>query len=601
MLTTLDDIEDRDAERVGGKALNCARLRRAGFPVPDGLVLTADGSPADAAEVPDHPWFATITGSTASHEPAVGPGRRFAVRSSGIGEDSAGHSFAGIHETFLDVERAQIPEAARACLLSTTSDQARAYRETHGLSADARAAVLIQPMIDARISGVAFTQHPVTGADELVIDAAPGLGDALVSGRIEPDRYRIRKTDGAILEQQIVAGRVPLPNEVLQRLADLLIRIEQHFGAPQDVEWAADAAALWVLQSRPVTTTLPAPLSMIEAEVAASGHGVDIEWTRANLAEVIPEQASPQALDAYDDLLNNGQRLFVGALMAPEAELGPPFKAFGGRLYFNLSQLCRVAQIGGASPAAVMRSLGHSEGIRPEDEVIRRPSIGTMIRLLPHLARLAWLDIRAPRLVRNLDADNERMIATLSAALSAVDTLDDLAIWNLLSRWRDSGPEHMVVILVHGSVMMIEEQLRKALAAAGEDYDRFVYAQLAAGEPSVSTRQAFDLVELADVARTESTVVDYFRTTHDRFDDLRVGHVVEHHDVGARRDRFLKLGERGHLDLDLHQPWRVFLRASQRLTHRSTDRGDVVVLDQHAVAEIVAVVVTAAGADRVPL
>lgn len=529
VLTTLNDIRDNDADRVGGKALNCARLRRAGFPVPDGLVLTADGDPADAAAVIDHPWFSSLTPSTAvfpqASDQTPHPARRFAVRSSGIGEDSDGHSFAGIHETFLDVERTQIADAVRACLRSTTSEQAKAYRDTHGLSGDARTAVLIQPMIDARISGVAFTRHPVTGADELVIDAAPGLGDALVSGRIEPDRYRLRKTDGAVLEQQIVVGRAPLPGVVLQRLADLLVRIEHHFGVPQDVEWAADADALWVLQSRPVTTTLLTPLAPLPTngqEGTAIAHGVDIEWTRANLAEVIPEQASPQALDAYDDLLNNGQRLFVGALMAPEAELGPPFKAFGGRLYFNLSQLCRVAQIGGASPAAVMRSLGHSEGIRPEDEVVHRPPIGTMIRLLPHLARLAWLDIRAPKLVRDLDADNERTIAKLSTMLASVAAFDDRAIWNLLSTWRDSGPEHMVVILVHGSVMMIEEQLRKALATAGEDYDRFVYAQLAAGEPSVSTRQAFDLVDLADVARSEPAVVDYFQNVAgDRFDDLR--------------------------------------------------------------------------------
>ena len=213
VLTPLDDIAEHDGGRVGGKALNCALLRRAGFPVPDGLVLTAD-APADAvAAALSHPWFASF-----------GTGQLFAVRSSGIGEDSAGHSFAGIHETFLNVPRRQIPEAIRACLLSTSSDQARAYRETHGLVADATAAVLIQPMIDARVSGVAFTRHPVTGDDELVIDAAPGLGEALVSGRIEPDHYRLRKPDAAVVAETTVDGRAPLDRDLLRRLGELLMR-----------------------------------------------------------------------------------------------------------------------------------------------------------------------------------------------------------------------------------------------------------------------------------------------------------------------------------------------------------------------------------------
>lgn len=547
MLTTLAEIASSDTGRVGGKALNCADLRRAGFPVPDGLVVTADADDAEVGRVVEHPWFAAFPDA-----------QRFAVRSSGIGEDGAGHSFAGIHETFLSVERPQIGEAARACLLSTTSEQARAYRASHGLGGDTRAAVLIQPMIESLISGVAFTVNPVTGAPELLIDAAPGLGDDLVSGRIEADRYRLRRPDAVLLERSVVAGRPPLSDDLLARLARLLLDVEAHFGAPQDVEWTVDRSALWLLQSRPITTVpsawSPGPTASVVAGppvIPLPSPTADVAWTRANLVEVIPEQASPQALESYVRLLNDAQRAFVGGLLAPEAELGPPFAAIGGRMYFNLSQLIRVARVGGAPPASAMRSLGHSEGIRPEDEVHTPLPLRSWLPLLPSLLKLVWLDLRASHLVRQLDEENAATTARM--AVPDPDTLDDRAIWDLLSDWRRSGPDRMVVVLVHGGVMMFEERLRKACRTVGHDYEAFVYPQLASGEPSVSTQQAFDLVELVDVARLEPETAAYLIARGDRVDDVR------EQLAGSRFldafDRFLeRYGHRGLYESDWALP-----------------------------------------------
>ena len=116
------------------------------------------------------------------------------MRSSGLGEDSEGHSFAGIHETHLNVARDQIVEAVLVCRRSASSEQAAAYRKARGLDADG-IGVLVQVMVPAVTSGVAFTVNPITGADEIVVNAAPGLGEALVSGLITPDEYRLRKSD----------------------------------------------------------------------------------------------------------------------------------------------------------------------------------------------------------------------------------------------------------------------------------------------------------------------------------------------------------------------------------------------------------------------
>ncbi len=146
----LDNIAADDLPRVGGKAFNCARLRQAGFPVPDGLVISHDATDAEIPELANHPWLETLP-----------PDARFAVRSSGIGEDSAGHSFAGIHETKLNVERPGLVDAVLACRQSAVSAPARAYREARQVDGESAAiAVLIQVMVAAQTSGVAFTINP---------------------------------------------------------------------------------------------------------------------------------------------------------------------------------------------------------------------------------------------------------------------------------------------------------------------------------------------------------------------------------------------------------------------------------------------------------
>jgi pyruvate,water dikinase len=549
MLVPLQQVEAGDESRVGGKALNCARLRRAGFPVPDGLVLLAAANDADVDGIVQHEWFRSWPMD-----------QRFAVRSSGIGEDAAGHSFAGIHETLLNVERSDIASAVRACLASTGSEQARTYRASHGLGDDARAAVLIQPMVDAMISGVAFTVHPVSGAQELVIDAAPGLGDALVSGRIEPDHYRLQKSDGHLIDRTVVDGRTPLSDHTLADLASVLLRIERHYGVPQDVEWAVDAETLWVLQSRPVTPARagnPAPPTADRDRARAQPIDrlrPDIQWTRANLAEVTPEQTSPQVLGAYEWLLNTTQRRFVSRLLAQEDELGPPFKVFGGRMYFNLIQLCHLGRFTRTPPAAVMRSLGHPEAVRPEDETPPpRPTVGTLLRALPDFVRVVWLSVRLAQLVKWLDDENASSIAELSVDPAK---LDDRAVGRLLQAWRVTGPDRMVVVLVYGAMSTLEEPLRKACRAVGEDYDRFVYAQLAAGAPSVTTQQAFDLVEVVAVARQEPAVVAYFGARAEREADYRGFREA----LGGTRflkafDQFLeRYGHRGMYESDWSLP-----------------------------------------------
>jgi len=220
----LAELRSADAARFGGKAASLGELVSAGFRVPPGFAIAADASPEDLP-LPDGP---------------------VAVRSSAIGEDSAGASFAGQHDTLLNVRgRDAVLAAIRQCRASLANSAA--YRERMG-GGEAAMGVVVQEMVDAQIAGVMFTCSPLTGDPSVVaIDAAPGLGDAVVAGEVTPDHFTLSKVTGERLE-----GSGCLDDARLARLLELGRAIERHFGAPQDIEFAF-ADDLYVLQARPVT------------------------------------------------------------------------------------------------------------------------------------------------------------------------------------------------------------------------------------------------------------------------------------------------------------------------------------------------------------
>jgi pyruvate,water dikinase len=512
-LRTLDQITAADRGSVGGKAYNCARLKQAGFPVPDGVVIPTDAAETDMRALPDDPWFDALPADA-----------RFAVRSSGIGEDSERHSFAGVHDTQLNVGRAELAAAVVLCRRSADSDQARAYRDARELAeGDAAIGVLVQQMVPAVRSGVAFTINPITGADEMVVNAAWGLGEALVSGRVDPDEFTLAKPDGRVTAARLGAKNgdragPTLTADELRELGGLLHRIEQHYGAPQDIEWCHDGQQFWIVQSRPVTTARNVEPRTKSLEPSAK-NPAETEWTRANMIEVFPDQISPQCLAAYDDMLNRGQRQYMGRLLAPDAELGPMFKAFRGRLYMNLSQMRRVVALIGAPAADLLKSLGHSEQIHPRDEIAPRVRLGNILRLLPDFIRVGLLDARAERVLRRHEADTRATIARASSADPR--TLSDKEIWDTIQWWIDLGPETIRPVFVMSGVLARESEVRKACDRVGFSYDRLVYPQLAAGTKSVSSQQAIDLVAVANTARHEATAMTYLLGNDGTFSDFR--------------------------------------------------------------------------------
>lgn len=477
LVTTLDDIEPTDAARVGGKAFNCARLKRAGIAVPDGIVLTTDamGKPLDIPEL--HDWLARLPSGTL-----------LAVRSSGTDEDSAGFSFAGIHETTLNVAPAGVPAAVRVCWASVASPQAVAYRRERNLPTEhPRTAVLVQKMVQPIASGVAFTVNPITGAtDEILINSVFGLGEALVSGRVEPDEFRLRKS-GEVLSAHLVHRPPSLTDVQLGELASLLLTIETHYGAPQDVEWCHDGTQFWIVQSRPVTT---GPIT----------RKTDTEWTRANSREVLPDLPSHLAATWFRDALNRTERELYGRLVAPDAELGPITTIFCGRIYANVEQLRSMCRRSGFAPAVVLRSMGHQDEIAPEDEIVGRPPFRELLRVLPDLVRLGYLQLTVGRRARTQIARTQRAVRQLEA--EDVAKLSERELRAMLPASSAQIVEDLrVVLLLVASLTQTEAVLRAICARVSFPYERLVHTQVAAGEKSVSAEQGFDLLRLARIAR----------------------------------------------------------------------------------------------------
>lgn len=247
-------------EALGGKGASLDRLIRLGYRVPRGFCVTTAAfraGPAGAAAL--HEALRTaLDRLTADVEAETGRPARLAVRSSALGEDGADASFAGLHETELDLAPADVPAAVRRCWVSLSSPPALAYRERRGIAVDdAAMGVVVQALVPAEASAVVFTRHPVTGRkDQLVITSALGLGDAMVSGTITPDTLVVDKATGETIEFMPGDGQgAPvLEGDVLAALVEIARKVEGDYGRAMDLE-AAFAAGVWfLLQARPITT-----------------------------------------------------------------------------------------------------------------------------------------------------------------------------------------------------------------------------------------------------------------------------------------------------------------------------------------------------------
>jgi len=267
VLVWFADEAGRDVGVVGGKGASLAAMTVAGLPVPPGFVVAAhvletsvDSERLRALAIAQahEEAHALVLGA----EPPRGEiaaayerlgGGRVAVRSSAVAEDSEAASFAGQQETYLGVEgAADVSARVVDCWASFFTERAMFYRGHKGSLADLGMAVVVQKMVEAEKAGVVFTVDPVQRRrDQMIVEAVHGLGEQVVSGEVTPDHYVVDR-EGAVKRSLTPNGGV-LGDEELARLAELGRRLENHFGGPQDIEFAIAGGEVYLLQSRPVT------------------------------------------------------------------------------------------------------------------------------------------------------------------------------------------------------------------------------------------------------------------------------------------------------------------------------------------------------------
>lgn len=285
----LGDPTCHDPQRVGGKAAQLSRLA-ASYPIPPGFCVTGNISlpgcaasrrisPSLAAEIKQA--YAQLGRRCRLSQPTLPTWPAVAVRSSAVDEDGQQTSFAGQHETYLNITDPEaLIEAVELCLESAYSPRALHYRRAHGLPPEPTIAVLIQQLVYSDVSAVVFSADPrgsrAAGCNHIIINATWGLGESLVSGAVTPDLYVVRKHDLRLLERQVASkdcmtvlqasGTRQAPTPRLMReeptlkdhqaleLARLALTLEKRCGWAVDLECAFAHEHLYLLQCRPITT-----------------------------------------------------------------------------------------------------------------------------------------------------------------------------------------------------------------------------------------------------------------------------------------------------------------------------------------------------------
>ncbi len=501
--TTILPLDSPNATlaNAGGKALNLAKLARAGLPVPPGFIVATAAYQAFVAANWLQPFvndqLSTVNGQWSIDDAASAIRAQFAaasipagladqmlaayhalpaaltiensqltidnspvaVRSSATAEDLPDLSFAGQQDTFLNVVGDQaLLDAVVRCWSSLWTARAIAYRERNGIAhAGVALAVVVQAMVESESSGVLFTANPLTGKrSEAVIDATLGLGEALVSGQVEPDQYVVDARTGRIVAKRLgakalaihgaagggvatveqdAASQQALPDEAILELARLGQQVEQDLsaGQPQDIEWAWAGGRLTLLQSRAITSLYPLPAGM-----------------PADPLQVLFSLNHVQGmLDPFTPL---GQDALISAYVTLATLFGRHYTqqtqrevmAAGERLYINITPALRHAQgrkvlsaiFGAIEPGTgqAIASLLDDPRLAVDRSSLSPQAAASLARMASIVARRAAAAMRNPTVQRaELQRYIDAFIADVDARSRAARTLGErLALWQAI-------------------------------------------------------------------------------------------------------------------------------------------------------------------------
>jgi rifampicin phosphotransferase len=526
-----------DVVRYGGKAVNLARLIRMGAPVPDGVVIVNGALDRDGVEAED--VWGRIGFTTAI------------VRSSAVGEDSSEASFAGQLDSIADVRTtAGLRDAIARVWASQRSARVLSYQAARGIT-PAGMGIIVQRQVQAALSGVLFTVSPNDPA-EMLLEYCEGMGEALVSGAVNPGRVSIRRPVPGMAGSlcawtKIASPDDPAPSEAfllddvqIAKLTNLVLEIERTFGAAQDIEWTIDRdGQLWIVQSRPIT-------SRPQRE---RFDGPKVRWSNANVNENFPQPISPllysiARLGYYHYFRNLGLAFGVSrdrlALMEPA--LRQIIGVHGARMYYNLTSIHSILR---SAPFGDMLAGSFNQFVGAEDTAATR--VGPAYRLKQGV-ELVVIAVKTTWQYLFLTKRVERFEATVDAyaATAHPDRLADKPLSALLAdfrgfmdircnRWNDAA-------LADAGAMVCYGLLQRLLARAfpGRDQQALHNSLLKALPNLVSGIPALKLWDLSRMARADEDL----RVLFDRASAADIlGEVRTNARFGAFRDalaRFLE-------------------------------------------------------------
>ena len=558
---------------AGGKAANLGELTHAGLPVPPGFCVTTEayGLVAEHANLEpilselavtradDTTSLAKLAASArekllAAPVPtllsqaiaqayyALGGDESLpvAVRSSATAEDLPFASFAGQQDTYLNIVGVEaVLDAARRCWASLWTDRAVSYRASNGIDhRSVRLAIAVQRMVEAAVAGVLFTANPLTGhRRQAVIDASPGLGEAIVSGAVNPDHFVVDTATGEIIERRLGEKRLAvqaLPGGGTQRvefadrskeaclsdvqirdLATLGARVEAHYGTPQDTEWAIDTSGhLWLTQARPITTLFPLP------DDAPKTDDLLRVYFSLSVAQGVYRPITLMGLQGFQ-LVGASMATFLG--FPPQNLLaGPPLlKLPAQRLYADVTPILRndigrniSGRILGAMEAravAIFRQLADD----PRLSLVPTPRWRLFSRILPIIirARAPFYILQAllrPAATRRRIQRMEEQLYTLSEGPTNTSPADRLA--KIEGIFLGNAPHILSSLLpVVLTGVLANTLARKLLGGLATDDERQTILRSLPYNPT--TEMDLTLWQLAQQVRADPAAAQVFQDT----------------------------------------------------------------------------------------
>jgi pyruvate,water dikinase len=529
---------------LGGKAASLEALRDAGLPTPAFCVVPGQW-------LASRPDVAAIAEWLDEHVP---PGHRFAVRSSANVEDGEEHSFAGQFATRLNVLRDDLADAVHEVWVSGASPHAMAYAERAGIAAgDVQMNVIVQRMVAAEVSGVVFAVDPVAGrTDVAVVSAAWGLGEGLVSGDLDADRYDVglagevqctlaQKSERVVsLAAGGTASRPVGEHEITRRcLSDGQVRtlaewardLSARAGSWQDVEWCLADGELWLLQSRPITGL-----------VAAAGPAARVVWDNSNIVESYPGVTTPLTFSFVRHVYGSVYPLFFRFMgveprvLAAHAGVFEMLGLVNGRIYYNLLNWHRALSL---LPGYAVNARFMEDMMGVTDTCSAPLAVGgnKWVRLARAGVGIVRSWFRLDRDVADFHHLVDEVLAELTEdSLARADAASLAAYYDalerrLIARWQPPLVNDFFAMVFFGLLRKLLARWCPDLAAERQN------ELLIASQSIVSTEPIRRLHELVDACRDEPELVEIARrndaqafvaalTCHrgvaGRFDALRV-------------------------------------------------------------------------------